>query len=113
MGIDDFTFLKGHRYGTIVCDLTTHQPVALLPNRKPETVSNWLKNHPFIQVVSRDGFGAFRQVISQASSSILQVYNQWHFIREARRQIESYLLSILPNHDYVRRRYTDNNKDFT
>jgi transposase len=96
VGIDDFAFLKGHRYGTIVCDLTTHHPVALLPDRRSETVSSWLKDHSFIQVVSRDGFRAFRQAISQASSSILQVYDRWHFIRGARRQIESCLVSILP-----------------
>lgn len=57
-------------YGTIICDLTTYQPVALLPDRKPETVTTWLKGQGFIEVVSRDGFRAFRQAISQASSTI-------------------------------------------
>lgn len=60
VGIDDFAFLKGHRYGTIICDLSTHAPVALLPDRKPET-----DNHPSIQVVSRDGYQAFRQAIQE------------------------------------------------
>jgi transposase len=96
VGIDDFAFLKGHRYGTIICDLTSHQPVALLPDRKPETVTTWLNEQSFIEVVSRDGFRAFRQAISQASSTISQVYDRWHFFRAAKRQIESCLVSMLP-----------------
>ncbi|MBO0962845.1 transposase [Neobacillus sp. MM2021_6] len=96
VGIDDFAFLKGHTYGTIICDLTTHQPVALLPDRKPETVTSRLNEQSIIEVVSRDGFRAFRQAISQASSTISQVYDRWHFIRAAKRQVDSCLVSILP-----------------
>lgn len=76
IGIDDFAFRKGHSYGTIICDLSTHKPVALLPERYPETISEWLKNHQNIQVVSRDGYQAFRKGIQNASQSILQVYDR-------------------------------------
>ncbi|MGY6766150.1 transposase [Faecalibacterium prausnitzii] len=74
--MDDFAFLKVHSYGTIICNLITHHPVTLLPNRKPETILTWLKNYPFIQVVSRDDYQSFRQAITEASSDILQVYDR-------------------------------------
>jgi transposase len=61
VGIDDFAFCKGHTYGTLVCDLQSKAPLALLPNRLPETVTSWLKKYPSIVLVSRDGFTGFRE----------------------------------------------------
>ncbi|GMG76898.1 hypothetical protein ShirakiTB12_54150 [Priestia megaterium] len=92
MGIDDFAFRKGHTYGTLVCDLTTHKPVAVLPNRKPNTITSWLKKHKHIKVVSRDGYSGFRQGISAANKMILQVYDRWHFIKNLKEQLNRYVL---------------------
>ena len=43
VGIDDGAGKKGHRYGTLVVDLPTHQPVAVLPDRSAATVATWLR----------------------------------------------------------------------
>ncbi|HHY72027.1 MAG TPA: ISL3 family transposase [Bacillus bacterium] len=96
MGIDDFAFCKGHTYGTLICDLETHCPLAILPNRLPETVTAWLQNHPFIKVVSRDGFTGYRQGISNANHSILQVYDRWHFIQNAKKHLDTILCTLIP-----------------
>ncbi|ESX66939.1 hypothetical protein X759_27295 [Mesorhizobium sp. LSHC420B00] len=48
IGIDDFAFRRGQRYGTIVCDLERRRPVTLLPDREQATSQAWLANHPFI-----------------------------------------------------------------
>lgn len=53
VSLDDFAFHKGHTYGTLICDLQSKTPLALLPDRLSETVTTWLKKHPFIEVVSR------------------------------------------------------------
>ena len=37
IGIDDFAFRCGQRYGTIVCDLERRRPVTLLPDREQAT----------------------------------------------------------------------------
>jgi transposase len=64
----------------MICDLRSHHPVALLPNRLPQTLTEWLKTYSHVQVMSRDGFIAFHQGIANANLSILYVYDRWHFI---------------------------------
>ncbi|WP_445506430.1 ISL3 family transposase [Niallia sp. 03190] len=96
MGLDDFAFRKGHTYGTLICDLQSKSPLALLPDRLPETVTAWLTKHPYIKVVSRDGFTGFRQGISNASTSITQIYDRWHFIKNAKKQLDSFLSTLVP-----------------
>ncbi|MGG1576161.1 ISL3 family transposase, partial [Fictibacillus sp. NRS-1165] len=81
VGIDDFAFLKGHTYGTLICDLTTHSPIDILPDRSQKTLVSWLQKHSHIKVVSRDGYQAYRQAISEANPEILQVYDRFHYIQ--------------------------------
>jgi transposase len=39
VGVDDWAWKKGASYGTLCVDLERHQPIALLPDRLPETVT--------------------------------------------------------------------------
>ena len=54
VGIDDWAWRKGHRYGTIVVDLARGCPIDLLEDRAAETVATWLQAHPDIKIVARD-----------------------------------------------------------
>jgi transposase len=54
VGIDDWALKKGSRYGTILVDLETHQPLDLLDSRGADEVAAWLQAHPEIEIVSRD-----------------------------------------------------------
>ncbi|MDH6711082.1 hypothetical protein P3T27_007834 [Kitasatospora sp. MAA19] len=78
LGIDEFALCKGHRYATILTDAATGERIEVLPDRKRETVTAWLKAHPGIEVVCRDGAGGFAQATTDADPRIVQVCDRWH-----------------------------------
>ena len=43
VGIDDWAWRRGQRYGTLVVDLERNRPLDLLPDRDAQTVEAWLK----------------------------------------------------------------------
>lgn len=54
IGIDDFTWCRGHNYGSSVVDLERRQVIDLLPDRQRETVSAWLRENPQVEIICRD-----------------------------------------------------------
>jgi len=55
VGVDEWAWKRGHRYGTLFCDLERAQVIALLPDRSEESVTAWFAAHPSIELISRDG----------------------------------------------------------
>lgn len=80
LGIDEWAWKKGHRYGTILCDLEQGRVVDLLPDRSSETVAAWLRQHPSIKVVSRDRASAFADAIAKGAPGAVQVADRWHLL---------------------------------
>jgi len=62
LGIDDFAFRRGHKYGTILVDMVSHKVIDLLPDRTSATSAAWMARHPEIELVSRDRGGEYASV---------------------------------------------------
>lgn len=57
LGIDDFAWKRGQRYGTPLGNVERRRMIDLLPDREATTVEGWPAEHPEISVLSRDRGG--------------------------------------------------------
>ncbi|GGM81545.1 hypothetical protein GCM10007977_098710 [Dactylosporangium sucinum] len=65
VSVDDFALRRGRRYASLIIDAVTHRRVDVLPDRKAATLAAWLREHPGIEVVCRDGSAAYAEAIRQ------------------------------------------------
>ena len=68
VGIDDWGWKRGHRYGTIVRDLERRRIIDLLPDRATAPVQSWPAARPSVAVIARDRGGGYGQAASRGVS---------------------------------------------
>jgi transposase len=95
LGIDDWAWRKGHRYGTILCDLETRKVIDLLPDRDANSVAVWLQQHPGTEIISRDRGGIYAEAARRAAPHAVQVADRWHLLRNLS---EALCRAIAPHH---------------
>jgi len=81
VGIDDWCFRRGQRYGAIVVDLERRQVLDRLPDREAGTVATWLREHPTIEIVSRDRGATFAEGATQGAPHAVQVADRFHVLK--------------------------------
>ena len=78
LGIDDFALRRGSVYATVLIDAETGRRVDVVAGRTASAAEEWLRDHPGVEVVCRDGSGAYGEAVRQALPSAVQVGDRWH-----------------------------------
>ena len=91
LGIDDWSWRKGESYGTVMVDLERREVVDVLPGRSAEETADWLRQHPNVEVVSRDRCGLYAQGIRKGAPQARQVADRFHLLQNLRERIEHQL----------------------
>jgi transposase len=91
VGVDEWAWRRGHRYGTILVDLASHRVVDLLPDRSAASVAAWLAQHPTITVVCRDRSPLYAEGIRQGAPRAVQVVDRFHLVENLRDAVEAFL----------------------
>jgi transposase len=96
VGVDEWAWRRGHRYGTILVDLATHRVVDLLPDRSATSVAAWLARHPTITVVCRDRSDLYADGIRRGAPEAVQVVDRCHLVQNLRQVLEAVLIDHRP-----------------
>ena len=96
IGVDEWAWRRGHRYGTILVNLDDHRVLDLLPERSAESVAAWLAQHPTVRVVCRDRSALYAEGIRRGAPQAVQVVDRFHLVKNLRETIEAFLHNQQP-----------------
>ena len=91
VGVDDWAWRKGQRFGTILVDLERRAVVDVLPDRSASSIADWLREHPDIKFVARDRHGLYAEGARRGAPQARQVADRFHLIQNFRETAERQL----------------------
>lgn len=92
IGLDDWSWRRGHRFGTIIVDLERHAVIDLLPDRAVASTVAWLQGHPEVATIARDRAGVYAEAASKGAPQAVQVADRWHLLHNLAEVLEEFLL---------------------
>jgi transposase len=91
LGIDDWAMRKGRTYGTILVDLELHRPIDVLADRTSATLEQWLRDHPGVEIISRDRANDYADGAARGAPDAVQVADRFHLLKNIREMLERLL----------------------
>lgn len=88
LGVDEFAFRRGRRFGAILLDMASRRPVDVLPDHTADTFAAWLRDHQHVKMICRDRGGAFADGANRALPGIPQVADRWHLLHNLATAVE-------------------------
>lgn len=88
LGVDDWAWRKGHRYGTILVDLERRRVIDLLPERSAASFAAWLREYTEIRVISRDRGNDYIHGASTGAPDTVQVADRFHLLKNLSEAVE-------------------------
>lgn len=92
LGVDEWSWRRGSRFGTILVDLELHRVVDLMPDRKADEVAEWLRSKPGVEVISRDRAGVYAEAAAKGAPGAVQVADRFHLLANLSDCLERCLL---------------------
>lgn len=81
LGIDDWAYKKGDRYGTALVDLEKRRIIELLPDRNSGTIKQWLIGHPGVEIITRDRYANYAKGATEGCPDATQVADRFHLLQ--------------------------------
>ena len=64
--------------GSVELTALSRERIDVLPGRGADALETWLRTHPRVEIVCRDGSGAYAEAIRRALPDAVQVSDRWH-----------------------------------
>ncbi|GHO96737.1 transposase [Reticulibacter mediterranei] len=98
LGIDDFAWKRGRKWGTILVDMQSHKVIDILPDRSAETAAAWIAAHSEIELISRDRGGDYASAAKTAAPQAIQCADRFHVLKNLGEALEGLLARHLAAH---------------
>jgi transposase len=72
-------------------DIETHKIIDIINSRNLEDVKQWLSTYKNLQVISRDGSITYKNAITLAHPSAIQVSDRFHLLKNLTDYCKDYL----------------------
>jgi len=96
IGVDDWAYRKGEKYGTIICDLETHDVIDVLEGRDGETFEKWLQGNPDIEIVSRDRSSSYSSAVNKVLPEAVQIADRFHITKNLLEALNDTMKAFMP-----------------